>query len=218
MQRTNRQQHPHKATIDDLIVEIKKKQKNRHEIIITMDGNEEFSSSKGGIAKLCRECKLYDVFSQRFKNAKLPNTHIKESKRVDYILCSFNILKTINRSGMTAFGELVTSNHRGLYIDLPIASISKSYQPDVNQHFQRLLRSSCPRSARNYKKHLQKYFTKREILNRISKLTIIVQTRKLNKIEEKELNNIDAYITKIMLDAETNLNTSITHYGLQNFT
>ena len=27
MQRTNRQQHPHKATIDDLIVEIKKKQK-----------------------------------------------------------------------------------------------------------------------------------------------------------------------------------------------
>ena len=75
MQRTNRQQHPHKATIDDLIIEIKKKQKKGHEIIITMDGNEDFTSSKGGIAKLCRECKLYDVFGQRFKNSKLPNNY-----------------------------------------------------------------------------------------------------------------------------------------------
>ena len=120
-----------------------------------MDGNEEFSSSKGGIAKLCRECKLYDVFSQRFKNSKLPNTHIKGSKRIDYKLCSFNILKAINRSGMSAFVELVTSDHRGLYINLPIASISKPYQSDVNQHFQRILRSSCPRSVRKYKKHLK---------------------------------------------------------------
>ena len=107
-----------------------------------MDGNEEFSSSKGGIAKLCRECKLYDVFSQRFKNTKLPNTHIKGSKRIDYILYSFNILKAIHQSGMTAFGELVTLDPRGLYIDLPIVSISKLYQLDVNQHFQRILRLS----------------------------------------------------------------------------
>ena len=119
-----------------------------------MSGNEEFSSFKGSITKLYRECKLYDVFSQRFKNVKLPNTHIKGSKRIEYILCSFNILKVINQSGMIAFGELVTSDHRGLYIDIPIVSISKPYHPDVNQHFQQILRSSCPRSVRNYKKHL----------------------------------------------------------------
>ena len=130
-----------------------------------MDGNEEFSSSKGSIAKLCRECKLNDVFSQRFKNAKLPNTHIKGSKMIDYILCSFNILKAINRSGMTPFGELVTSDHIGLYIDLPIVSISKSYQPDASQNFQRLLRSSCPRSVRKYKKHRKTDITKRDIQN-----------------------------------------------------
>ena len=150
-----------------------------------MDGNEEFTSSKGGIAKLCRDYKPYDVFSQRFKNAKLPNTHTKGSKRIDYILCSFNILKVINRSGMTAFGKLVTSDHRGLYIDLPIASISKSYQPDVNQHFQRLLQSSCPRYVRKYKKHLKKEITKREILNRISKLTIIVKHENLIKLKRR---------------------------------
>ena len=132
MQRTNRQQYSHKTTINDLIVEIKNKQKNGHKIIVTMDGNEEFSSSLGGIAKLCREFKLYDAFSQRFKNAKLPNTHIKGSKRIDYILYSFNILKAIHQSGMPAFGELVTSDHRGLNIDIPIVSIRKPYQPDVN--------------------------------------------------------------------------------------
>ena len=111
MQRTNRQEHPYKATIDDLIVEIKKKQQNKHEIIVTMDGIKEFSSSKRGITKLCRECKLYDVFSQRFKNVKLPNTHIRGSKRIYYILYSFNILTAINQSDMTVFEELVISDH-----------------------------------------------------------------------------------------------------------
>ena len=66
MQRANRQHRPHKTTIDDLITEIKRKQRHSHEIIVTMDGNKEFSTSRGGIAKLCSEYKLYDVFSQRF--------------------------------------------------------------------------------------------------------------------------------------------------------
>ena len=44
--------HPHDAAITDLILEIKRKQKDNHEIIVTMDGNESFVNAKGGIAKL----------------------------------------------------------------------------------------------------------------------------------------------------------------------
>lgn len=148
MQRANRLYHPHKATIDDLIVEIKGNQRNRHEIIVTMDGTEGFSSFRGGIAKLCRECKIYDVFGQCFKNVKLSNTHVKVSKRIDYILCCLNILTIITQSGMTAFGELVTSDHRELYIDIPTLSLLKPHTLNFSQSFQRTLKSSCPRSIK----------------------------------------------------------------------
>ena len=40
--------HPHDAAITDLIISIKRKQKDHHEIIVTIDGNESFVSSKGG--------------------------------------------------------------------------------------------------------------------------------------------------------------------------
>ena len=48
--------HLHDATINDLIIEIKRKQKDNHEIIVTMDGNEPLVNAKGGIAKLCKAC------------------------------------------------------------------------------------------------------------------------------------------------------------------
>ena len=80
IQWTNRKQHPHKAIIDDLIVEIKKKQENRHEIIVTMDDNEDFTSSKGGIEKIWRECKLHDVFSNVSKTSHYQTQISKDQK------------------------------------------------------------------------------------------------------------------------------------------
>ena len=59
MQKSNRYEHPHKAIITDTIKEIKKIQKEGHEIICLIDGNELFTNAKGGIAKMCKECKLY---------------------------------------------------------------------------------------------------------------------------------------------------------------
>ena len=52
--------YSHDVTINDLIQVIKEKQNNSHEIILTMDGNETFVSSSGGIAKVCKACKLFD--------------------------------------------------------------------------------------------------------------------------------------------------------------
>ena len=55
--------HPHNAAIIDIIEAIKKKQKEGHEVLIALDGNEKFIQYKGGIARLCHECKLHDPFT-----------------------------------------------------------------------------------------------------------------------------------------------------------
>ena len=62
--------YPHDAAINDLIIGVKIKQKYNHEIIVTMDGNESFVNAKGGIAKLCKACQLYDPLTYRHD---LPN-------------------------------------------------------------------------------------------------------------------------------------------------
>ena len=77
MQRDKRHQHPHHATMQDLIKGIEAKQKESHNIIITIDGNESFVSSKGGIVKLCRECKLFDVYTHYSKNNVISRTYSK---------------------------------------------------------------------------------------------------------------------------------------------
>ena len=57
--------HPHDATINDLIIAVKRKQNNYHKIIVTMDGNEPFVNAKGGIVKLCKASQLYDPLTYR---------------------------------------------------------------------------------------------------------------------------------------------------------
>ena len=59
MKKSNRYEHPHKATITDTIREIKKFQKEEYEIVLAIDDNEAFTNAKGGIAKMYKECKLY---------------------------------------------------------------------------------------------------------------------------------------------------------------
>ena len=118
MQKSNRYEHPHKATITDAIKEIKKFQKDGHEIILLIDGNEAFTNAKGGIAKLCKECKLYDPFSHRHNEQQNSKSYIRGSDKIDFIFCSYNILKAVTSCGMNAFNEITVPDHCGLFLDI----------------------------------------------------------------------------------------------------
>ena len=64
LQEQRRKFHPHKTAIIDIMAEIKKEQKEGHEILIALDGNEKWIQDKGGVvAKLCHECQLHDPFT-----------------------------------------------------------------------------------------------------------------------------------------------------------
>lgn len=98
-------EYPYDAIIKDSIKTIKTKQKDNHEIIVAMDGNEPSTSAKGGITKLCQNLHLYDLMDyQHGKNMKF-KYYIRESQKIGFIFCSQNILKLIHRCGMTGFGE-----------------------------------------------------------------------------------------------------------------
>jgi len=76
-----------------------------------MDGNETFESDKGRIAKLCRECQLYDVLNHRHGQSTNTSTYIKGTKQIYFIFCSLNILMPLQQCGITGFCELTTNDH-----------------------------------------------------------------------------------------------------------
>ena len=66
MQQTKRKEHPKQAAITDIIIAINKKQKENYNIVLAMDGNEPFLNASGGIARICRECRLFDPLNHRY--------------------------------------------------------------------------------------------------------------------------------------------------------
>ena len=70
-------EHSHQAAIFDFVKEIWKKQIEDHEIIMTIDCNAMFQSHKGGIAKLCRTCSLFDSLAHWHDNEMDIKLHIR---------------------------------------------------------------------------------------------------------------------------------------------
>ena len=144
--------YPHDASITDLIIVIKRKQKDHHEIIVTVDGNESFVSSKGGMTRLCKVCKLYDLLNHCHNLPTNSSTYIRETKQIDYILVSINILKETTQCGMTTFSEITTTDHRSLYLDVSYNKVLKQKVIEYPLPFNRKLQLKCSTSVRLYKK------------------------------------------------------------------
>ena len=60
IQQTQRKKHQRDAAITDIIIAINKKRNEDHNIVLAINGNEPFFNSSGGIARICRECKLFN--------------------------------------------------------------------------------------------------------------------------------------------------------------
>ena len=124
LQEQKRSIHPHQATLTDIIDAIKKKQKEGHGIFIALDGNEKFTQAKGGIVRLCHECKLHDPFNHLHETQCETKSHIRGTHRIDFYLCTYNLLKAVILCGMTRFNDIVSSDHCGLYLDLQTEAIA----------------------------------------------------------------------------------------------
>ena len=71
------------------------------------------------------------IFKQHGSN-KEPNTHIKGSKRIDYIFCTQPKLKYISSSGILPFDYVTTTDHRALFVDIYL----NRYLKTPNQEYQ----------------------------------------------------------------------------------
>jgi hypothetical protein len=96
---------PRQQIIDDLIIKIKSLLRNNNDyIILGIDANANIHADKRGLQKLCEACNLIDMYTTLHdeEDDAFP-THINGSKRIDYILCSPNILQHVEKVGYITF-------------------------------------------------------------------------------------------------------------------
>ena len=125
-----------------------------------MDGNEPFTNTSGGITRICRECKLFDPLHHRHGNACDSKSFLKGLNRIDFFLCSLNILTTILRCEMTGFNDITTSDHCRSFIDLSRDVLLKGKTTKIPSLFERQLKSNSPQSVKKYKHYLKQQINK----------------------------------------------------------
>jgi hypothetical protein len=93
--------------------------KNRKEhIILAGDFNEPLDAGNSNMSKLCQDIGLTDVFALRHPHIPEPATYIRGSTRLDYFLVSASVLPSVTKCGYDPFHLRLTSDHRGMFLDL----------------------------------------------------------------------------------------------------
>ena len=108
--------NPHKQFITDLSAQVEIDYRSKNQICIIGDMNEILGEDPALMSSLCVKYQLHDAFTQMYPNAPEFTTHIRGSKRKDYMLLS-NKMQPV-ALGYNKFYEIHNSNHRGMYLDL----------------------------------------------------------------------------------------------------
>lgn len=94
------------------------KMKDKHEIIVIIDGKEPFTSAKGRITRLCHECNSFGQLHPRDRELIEDPTYVRDSKRTFFILVTHDLLNFIQSGGSTTVNEYTISDHRCFVINI----------------------------------------------------------------------------------------------------
>jgi hypothetical protein len=141
---------------------------------------------------------LVDIFELHTgKKCETP-TYTRGTKRIDFILSSYNLLPYVKRVGYTALYDASESDHRGAFIELSNDLIDNKIE--LKRPKKREIGSKSKSDIYGYKQTVHQDFIKENIYTEVD---LLYELSKQYKYDEqyliKKLNNIDYKVTKILL-------------------
>ena len=116
---------PKKQFGTDLLYHLKQ-WKQDSEIILMLDANGDQDDNDW--MSFLSKIELYDVMGMRH-GPNSPNTYVKGTRTIDYIMATKGAAECILGCGMLAFNDSIISDHRGLWVDLDIPQLLKGGIP-----------------------------------------------------------------------------------------
>jgi hypothetical protein len=136
-----------------------------------------------------------------FHGGVVPNTHMRGSKQIDFLLPTGGLTDNIEAIGLFDCSVL-NSGHRSLFVDLCIEEISGPIPEKLAQPQYRNLKLGDPRISEEYRKILHKQFESHNIYRRVKEISVQGNHDEWSLQDESAYELLDREITKAMLDTE----------------
>jgi hypothetical protein len=162
-------------------------------------------SSDGSIATYTQNCGLSNILSERHaeSGAEIPNTDLRGSKQIDFVLTNAGIVLFIQSIGLLDFDVIFRNDNRTLFIDIEMEGFFGSETETLPAQLLRQLQLEDPRVATEYRKVLHRQFVHHNVFRGIKKQSESSKSGEWNMAQESKYEALDRYITRAMLHAES---------------
>jgi len=131
-----------------------------------------------------------------------PNTHNRGTNPIDGIFIPTNLIQTV-QSGYFAFGEGIPSDHRAIWIDIPLATLGWFTMSESIPLRARRLKCNDPRIVNKYNEALQEKLELHNLTQRMENLTQQVRNNRLTRKQQREYEEIDRLSSEAKKYVET---------------
>jgi hypothetical protein len=216
------QPNPRRQFILDLQAWIESLVHTNHDIILSLDGNEDYTISTpqftpltyiankhidnpkhdGTLATLLKTCGLIDPFTSHHSFKKPPPTYSRGKSRIDYIFISNTLLHSTICSGILPYNHPFISDHRPCFVDFNGSLLFQDSTHSIEPPRRRGLQLFDPRKTKQYIDELD---TQLEYHNALPKTHRLYQKAPTTSWSHSNIDHyirLDSTITESMLRTE----------------
>eukprot|EP00957_Ditylum_brightwellii_P191749 14597753-Ditylum_brightwellii.AAC.1 len=193
--------NPRKQFLTDLTKLLDKLQAKEHEIVLSLDANEDISK-RGPFDKFVFENDLVDAYKHVHPSSH-PAIYLQGNKQLDYLLVTPGLLPAIRAIGYLLFHTRIFSDHSAIWADFDPENLFLGELSSTINQSARKLKSSNLQHVKNYIDTLVNDITANNIIQRVAQLNEDFNNGGYDlSIFIQKYKSFDQQVTACMLAAE----------------
>jgi hypothetical protein len=172
------------------------------EILLLGNFNETLGASTNGLDAIINKYDLIDLMPYHHSIEGEIETYSRGNKCLDYAFGTHLLNEPIVRIGYTPYNFVITSDHRGLFIDLDTDSFLGGDPNQLMYNALRGIKSTDPKKFRAYVSVVTKYLTDHHVFTRVTRLEVQSEIRGFTKNIQKGWEKIDRDLLRACIHAE----------------
>ena len=207
LRQRNRRGTPQSCFIKDLEKFVEEKINDGHEVLITLDANEQWEDDGSEIKSMALRLGLYDIAKERNPEG-VPSTYVRcnSSRRIDLLLGTENVLHATMAYGMVLDEVELFGDHRLQYLDINVKALLQLNSLDTGSPSSRRLRSTDIKGVKSYCEVVHNHFTHHKVYERLEKLCGELKTQVVMTMSQMDrYEAIDRDVHRLCTNAEKTL-------------
>jgi len=189
---------PQEKLLEDLKMEVIKWQEAGEQVILLGNMNDDVNAPI--LQKFCQDLHLVEAILTLHGKSPHP-THQHGSKAIDGIYILRSLLQDAH-GGFLAFGEVMHSDHRAVWLDIQAEAVGMIQQETISCLVCCQLKCQDPQIVTKYTKELSNTIATQDGLNKVEALYAVAQTTEWTSLHLDQYNALDNDLAQAKLKAE----------------